>query len=110
MKKTYQFRIYPNKNQEVVLNKTLSTCRHLYNDSLGEKRKQATSNTVLRLLQVFPWGKPEWINYEDSQRSIGIKTDFQKKYILRHSKRIEDWIEFQEFLYRFGYPRLCYYV
>jgi len=32
MKKTFQFRIYPTKNQEVALNRTLSTCRHLYNE------------------------------------------------------------------------------
>jgi len=33
MKKSFQFRIYPNRNQEVILNRTLSTCRHLYNAS-----------------------------------------------------------------------------
>ncbi len=29
MKKAYSFRIYPNKNQEVKLNRTLATCRKL---------------------------------------------------------------------------------
>ncbi|MFZ3168814.1 MAG: helix-turn-helix domain-containing protein [Candidatus Methanoperedens sp.] len=38
MKKTFQFRIYPTKNQEVALNRTLSTCRHLYNDSLDSRK------------------------------------------------------------------------
>ncbi|MCZ7362730.1 MAG: helix-turn-helix domain-containing protein [Candidatus Methanoperedens sp.] len=37
MKKSFQFRIYPNKNQEVKLIRTLDTCRHLYNDSLAER-------------------------------------------------------------------------
>ncbi|VVB55062.1 Helix-turn-helix domain protein [uncultured archaeon] len=41
MKKTFQFRIYPTKNQEAALNRTLSTCRHLYNDSLEERKRQA---------------------------------------------------------------------
>ncbi|WP_143311650.1 helix-turn-helix domain-containing protein, partial [Candidatus Methanoperedens nitratireducens] len=31
MKKAYTFRIYPSKNQEVKLNRTLTTCRRLYN-------------------------------------------------------------------------------
>ncbi|MBZ0173642.1 MAG: helix-turn-helix domain-containing protein, partial [Candidatus Methanoperedens nitroreducens] len=30
MRKSFQFRIYPNKKQEVALERTLSTCRHLY--------------------------------------------------------------------------------
>ncbi|NJD54060.1 MAG: transposase, partial [Candidatus Methanoperedens sp.] len=41
MKKTYQFRICPNMNQEVILNRTLGTCRYLYNNALAERKKQA---------------------------------------------------------------------
>lgn len=65
MKKAYTFRIYPLKNQEVKLNRTLNTCRHLYNDALEERKQQAELNRLKREFQVFPWGKPEWISYED---------------------------------------------
>ena len=31
--KAYKYEMRPTKNQEVKLNQTLGTCRHLYNDS-----------------------------------------------------------------------------
>lgn len=40
MKKTFKYRIYPNRKQEQILNKTLSLCRTLYNLAL-EQRKTA---------------------------------------------------------------------
>ena len=79
MRKTFQFRIYPTKNQEVALNRTLSTCRHLYNDSLGERKRQSELNELERTFDVSPWGKLEWLNYYDQANSLsGSKTDFQK--------------------------------
>src|SRR3990170_3367137 len=44
MKKAYSFRIYPNKNQEVKLNRTLNTCRHLYNNALDERKRRLSFN------------------------------------------------------------------
>jgi Helix-turn-helix domain len=41
MRKSFQFRIYPTKKQEVALERTLTTCRHLYNNSLAERKRQA---------------------------------------------------------------------
>lgn len=35
--KAYKFRLYPTEKQNKILNDTLETCRHLYNDSLGER-------------------------------------------------------------------------
>jgi len=37
--KSYKFRIYPNREQEQILNQTIETCRLLYNESLEERRK-----------------------------------------------------------------------
>jgi len=37
MIKSYKFRMYPTKKQEVKLHKTLDTCRNLYNNSLEER-------------------------------------------------------------------------
>lgn len=37
--KAYKYEMKPTKNQEVKSNQILSTCRHLYNDSLSERKK-----------------------------------------------------------------------
>ncbi|MCD4845196.1 MAG: helix-turn-helix domain-containing protein [Methanosarcinales archaeon] len=34
-RKTYKFRIYPNKNQQAALIFTLNICRHLYNAAIN---------------------------------------------------------------------------
>ncbi|MCS3923232.1 RNA-guided endonuclease InsQ/TnpB family protein [Methanosalsum natronophilum] len=39
MQKSYKFRLYPTKKQEVTLNKTLDVCRHIYNEFLADRRK-----------------------------------------------------------------------
>ncbi len=94
MMKAYSFRIYPSKNQEVKLNKTLTTCRHLYNDALEERKRQAELNRLKRDFQVFPWGKLEWISYEDQQNALpNTKTQDQKQVhsqVLQNVLRILD--------------------
>src|SRR3989337_370196 len=86
MKKSFQFRIYPNKNQEVKLIRTLDTCRHLYNDSLAERKNQAELNRLKKEFDIFPWGKPEWMSYEENTL-----------------KRLDR--SFKNFYNGFGYPR-----
>jgi len=108
MKKTYQFRIYPNKNHEVILNRTLTTCRRLYNDSLAERKRQSELNELERTFGVCPWGKPEWLNYYDQANSLsGSKTEFQKEVqsqVLQNVlKRVDR--SFKNFFRGFGYPR-----
>ena len=34
----YKFRMYPNKQQEAMLDLTLETCRHLYNTALADRK------------------------------------------------------------------------
>ncbi len=38
VKKTYRYRLYPNKNQQEILEKQLSLCRWLYNHFLEERK------------------------------------------------------------------------
>jgi putative transposase len=111
MKKAYSFRIYPNKNQEVRLNRTLSTCRHLYNDALAERKKRIELNRLRREFQIFPWGssiKPEWISYENQANNLASNKDsFQKEVhsqVLQNVlKRVNKSIE--NFFNGFGFPR-----
>lgn len=38
--KVYKFEMKPTKKHEVLMNRTLGTCRHLYNDLLDERKKE----------------------------------------------------------------------
>ena len=108
MKKSFQFRIYPTKNQEVALNRTLSTCRHLYNDSLEERKRQSELNELERTFGVTLWGKPEWLNYYDQANSLsGSKTDFQKNVFSQVLQNVLKRVDrsFKNFFNGFGYPR-----
>lgn len=108
MKKTFQFRIYPTKNQEVALNRTLSTCRHLYNDSLGERKRQSELNELERTFGIIPWGKPDWLNYYDQANSLSVsKTNFQKAVFSQVLQNVLKRVErsFKNFFNGFGYPR-----
>jgi len=108
LRKSFQFRIYPNKNQEVKLNRTLTICRHLYNDSLAERKRQAELNRLKQSFDLFPWGYPEWINYYEQKRELTAnKTLFQKDV---YSQVLQDVIKrvdksFKNFYNGFGYPR-----
>jgi len=108
MKKSYQFRIYPNKNQEVRLNRTLSTCRYLYNDSLAERKRESELNELERTFGVNPWGKPDWLNYYDQANSLSeSKTDFQKNVFSQVLQNVLKRVDrsFKNFFKGFGYPR-----
>jgi len=108
MKKTYQFRIYPNKNHEVILNRTLGTCRYLYNNALAERKKQAELNRLRKSFDVFPWGKPEWISKYDQMLDLtATKTEYQKEV---YGQVLQDVLKrvdrsFKNFFNGFGYPR-----
>src|SRR4030042_3727427 len=108
MKKAFKFRIYPNKNQEVKLNRTLGTCRKLYNEKLAERKRQAELNRLKKEFDVFPWGKPEWINKYDQMLDLtASKTPNQKEVF---SQVLQDAIKrvdksFKNFFNGFGYPR-----
>lgn len=45
--KSYKYEMKPTKKQEVLLNQTLSTCRHLYNDSLAGKMVVGMFSTMI---------------------------------------------------------------
>ena len=108
MRKSFQFRIYPTKNQEVKLISTLNTCRHLYNDALAERRDQATFNKLISDWQLFPWGKTEWINYYDQANALSkSKTEFQKQAYAHSLQNVLKRVErsFQNFFGGAGYPR-----
>ena len=108
MMKSFKYRIYPTKNQTVKLIGNLNTCRHLYNDSLAERKHQAEINRIYQDFQVFEWGKPQWITkYDQFETLTRNKTEYQKEV---HSQVLQDVIKrvdksFKNFFNGFGYPR-----
>jgi len=108
MLKAYKFRIYPNKNQTVRIIGTLNTCRHLYNNSLAERKHQAEINRIYQDFQVFEWGKPQWINYYVQAGDLKQnKTEYQKQV---HSQVLQNVLKrversFKNFFRGAGYPR-----
>jgi putative transposase len=108
MKKAYQYRIYPGNKEEATMLRTLCTCRHLYNEKLAERKKQSELNRLKRTFDVFPWGKPDWINYYDQKLDLtSFKTPEQTGV---YSQVLQDVINrvdrsFQNFFKGRGYPR-----
>ncbi|MGD0951322.1 MAG: helix-turn-helix domain-containing protein [Methanotrichaceae archaeon] len=48
MKTAYKFRMYPNKQQEALLDVTLETCRHLYNTALADRKNSYNQEGISR--------------------------------------------------------------
>ena len=48
MKTAYKFRMYPNKQQEALLDVTLETCRHLYNTALADRKNAYEQEGISR--------------------------------------------------------------
>lgn len=90
------------------MNRTLATCRHLYNDCLEKRKRQAELNRLKKDFDVFSWGKPEWVNYYEQKRELAVtKTLFQKDV---YSQVLQDVIKrvdksFKNLFNGFGYPR-----
>lgn len=62
--KTYKFRLYPNRAQVEKMEKTLNTCRFLYNDSLADRKNayERTGKTVGYYDQQYELKNREGIN------------------------------------------------
>ena len=90
------------------MSRTLSICRHLYNDSLAERKRQAELNRLKKEFDVIPWGKPEWINYYEQKRELAATKTLEQKEVF--SQVLQDVIKrvdrsFKNFYNGFGYPR-----
>ena len=91
--KAFKYRIYPNKSQQVLLNKTFGCVRVVWNHNVevfnkydNNLSKQEESLTSTQLRQKF-----EWMNEVSAaalqQKEMDFKT-FQKNYFSRTRKKI----------------------
>jgi putative transposase len=69
---SYKFRLYPTPEQAKVLNGTLETCRHLYNDSLGERSRD--------------WG----VGFYEQKQLLTLRRQDNKYYKQVHSQVLQD--------------------
>lgn len=77
MNKAYQFRIYPNTEQQILINKTFGCVRFVYNKILGEKithykeTKKDLTITPDKYKTEFPWLKEvDSLSLANAQRNL----------------------------------------
>jgi putative transposase len=51
MRTAYKFRMYPNRQQEAMLDLTLETCRHLYNLALADRKNAYETEGISRIYE-----------------------------------------------------------
>lgn len=81
MNKAYKFRLYPNKEQEILINKTFGCVRFIYNLMLSDKikhyelTKERLNNTPAQYKQEF-----EWLKEVDSLALANAQMNLQTAY------------------------------
>ena len=81
MNKAYKFRIYPNKEQEVLLSKTFGCCRFLYNAMLSYKisEYQATGKMLKNTPAMYKKEYP-FLKEVDSLALANVQLHLEKAY------------------------------
>lgn len=67
MEKAYKFRMYPNKYQKQLINKTFGCCRFVYNHYLAEK------------IEIYNTSKTTLSYYQCCKKLTQLKNDFLQK-------------------------------
>lgn len=81
MNKAYKYRIYPNKEQQIMFAKTFGCVRFIYNKMLGDKidfykkTKQKLNNTPAQYKKEF-----EWLKEVDSLALANAQMNLQTAY------------------------------
>ena len=103
MRKTFKYRLYPTKQQKTLLNKTLESCRFLYNEFLEER--QQIYNTYKFSLSCYDQQK----NLPTLKKEFPELTQVYAQVLQDVAKRVDR--AFQAFFRRIktggkpGYPR-----
>jgi putative transposase len=115
MRKTFQYRIYPNPSQEHALEATLEGCRWLYNSML-EQRKNAWESNKTNLSRydqnkVLPQLKEEQPILKDIYaqilQNVSARVDLAFKAFFRRVKS-GDTPGYPRFRNKFRYDSFCY--
>ena len=81
MNKAYKFRIYPNREQEVLLSKTFGCCRFLYNTMLSDKiREYQATGKMLRNTPAMYKKEYPFLKEVDSLALANVQLHLEKAY------------------------------
>ena len=81
MNRAYQFRIYPNKEQEVLLSKTFGCCRFLYNAMLSDKIKEyKTTGKMLKNTPAMYKKEYPFLREVDSLALANVQLHLERAY------------------------------
>lgn len=81
LNKAYKFRLYPNKEQEILINKTFGCVRFIYNQMLSDKikhykeHKEKLNNTPAQYKKEY-----EWLKEVDSLALANAQMNLQTAY------------------------------
>lgn len=115
MRKTFKYRVYPNRTQAHALEASLDACRWLYNHFL-EQRKTAwetdnkslslydQSNTIKQLKQEHPFLKDA---FSQSLQNVSTRVDLAFRAFFQRIKR-GDKPGYPRFRGKFRYDSFCY--
>ena len=87
----YRFRIYPNREQEVLLAKTFGCCRFLYNQMLNDKiREYEASKKMLRNTPAMYKKAYPFLKEVDSLALANVQLHLEKAY--KNFQGSKDWL------------------
>ena len=89
----YKFRIYPNKEQEILINKTFGCCRYIYNGLLSAAQKQyeETGKSKVKSYKSLYTDENTWLKEVDSLALANTQRNvFYGHIILSRYKHIEN--------------------
>ena len=77
----YRFRIYPTRDQEVLLAKTFGCCRFLYNQMLGDKKREySATKKMLRNTPAMYKKEYPFLKEVDSLALANVQLHLEKAY------------------------------
>ncbi|MGI0049233.1 MAG: RNA-guided endonuclease InsQ/TnpB family protein, partial [Nitrososphaera sp.] len=91
MIRSYKFRLYPTEQQVKILNDTIETCRHLYNDSLSER-------------------SADWdVGYWEQQNLLPLRKQDNKYLQQVHSQVLQDVLQRLDKAYQAFFKKISKY-
>ena len=78
----YKFRIYPNKEQEILINKTFGCCRYVYNGLLSDAQKQyeETGKSKVKSYKSLYTDENTWLKEVDSLALANTQRNVKTAY------------------------------
>ena len=79
--KAYKFRLYPNREQEILFAKTFGCCRFIYNKMLSDKvTEYKKTGKMLRTMPASYKKEYPWLKEVDSLALANVQLHLEKAY------------------------------